>query len=213
MSTAPTTSISYGKLIRNGILAENPIFRVALSLCPAVAVTSSVKGGFWMGVGVLFVQTMVNVTVSVLRKLIHPRIRIPAYILVIATWVTVTDLGLHAAAPAVYKQIGLYIKLIVAFAIILSRAELFASKNKVVPSFFDGIGMGIGFFVALVFIGFFRELIGKGSLWGLSIVATKPILIFIMPAGGFFAVGLLMGFFNWLDIRFFGGTGSSGGGH
>jgi electron transport complex protein RnfE len=206
-------NISYIRLIRNGIFAENPIFRVALSLCPAVAVTSTVKGGFYMGIGVLFVQTMVNVTVSLFRKFIHPRVRIPAYILIIATWVTVTDLGLHAVAPAVYKQIGLYIKLIVAFAIILSRAEIFASKNKVTPSLFDGVGMGIGFFFALMLISFFRELVGKGSLWGYPLIATKPMLIFILPAGGFFAVGLLMGLFNWIDIRFFGGTGSSGGGH
>lgn len=204
---------SYWDLIKNGIFAENPIFRVALSLCPAVAVTSGVKNGFLMGIAVLFVQTMVNVTISVIRKFIHPRVRIPSYMFVIATWVTVTDLLMAAFARDVYKQMGLYIQLIVAFAIILSRAELFASKNRVVPSFFDGLGMGIGFLFALIVISFFRELLGKGSIWGLHIVEFKPLLIMILPTGGFFAVGLLMGLFNWIDIKFFGGTGASGGGH
>jgi electron transport complex protein RnfE len=204
---------SYWALIKNGIFAENPIFRVALSLCPAVAVTSGVKNGFLMGIAVLFVQTMVNVTISVIRNFIHPRVRIPSYMFVIATWVTVTDLLMAAFARDVYKQMGLYIQLIVAFAIILSRAELFASKNKVVPSFFDGLGMGIGFLFALVVISFFRELLGKGSIWGLHIVEFKPLLIMILPTGGFFAVGILMGLFNWIDIKFFGGTGASGGGH
>lgn len=204
---------SYWSLIKNGIFAENPIFRVALSLCPAVAVTNAVKNGFLMGIAVLFVQTMVNVTISLLRNFIHPRVRLPSYMFIIATWVTVTDLLMAAFARDVYKQMGLYIQLIVAFAIILSRAELFASKNKVAPSFFDGLGMGIGFLFALVVISFFRELLGKGSIWGIHIVEFKPLLIMILPTGGFFAVGILMGLFNWIDIKFFGGTGASGGGH
>ena len=204
---------SYLQIVKNGIFAENPIFRVALSLCPAVAVTSGVKNGFLMGIAVLFVQVMANVTISVVRKFIHPRVRIPSYMFIIATWVTVIDLVMAAFARDVYKQMGLYIQLIVAFAIILSRAELFASKNKVTPSFFDGLGMGIGFLFALVVISFFRELLGKGSLWGVHIVDFKPLLIMILPTGGFFAVGLLMGLFNWIDIRFFGGGGASGGGH
>jgi electron transport complex protein RnfE len=117
-----------------------------------------------------------------------------------------------AFARDVYAQMGLYIKLIVAFAIILSRSELFASKNKVVPSFFDGLGMGVGFLLALVIMGFFRELLGKGSLWGIPIVNTKPLLIMILPTGGFFVMGLLMGLFNWIDIKFFGGKGAAGAG-
>jgi H+/Na+-translocating ferredoxin:NAD+ oxidoreductase subunit E len=204
---------SYSQIVKNGIFAENPIFRVALSLCPAVAVTSGMKNGFLMGIAVLFVQVMANVTVSAVRKFIHPRVRLPSYMFIIATWVTVIDLVMAAFARDVYKQMGLYIQLIVAFAIILSRAELFASKNKVTPSFFDGLGMGIGFLFALVVISFFRELLGKGSLWGVHIVDFKPLLIMILPTGGFFAVGLLMGLFNWIDIRFFGGGGASGGGH
>lgn len=208
-----SSTSNYWGLIKNGIFAENPIFRVALSLCPAVAVSSGVKNGFLMGVAVLFVQTMVNVTVSIIRRFIHPKVRIPTYMFVIATWVTVTDLMMAAFARDVYRQMGLYIQLIVAFAIILSRAELFASKNKMTPSFFDGLGMGLGFFFALIVISFFRELLGKGSLWGIPVVDFKPMLIMILPTGGFFAVGILMGLFNWIDIRFFGGGGASGGGH
>jgi electron transport complex protein RnfE len=206
--------ISYWELFINGIFGENPVFRLALSLCPAVAVTNSVRNGFLMGIAVLFVQTMANVTTSLIRKFIHPKVRIPSYMFIIATWVTVTDLAMAAYARDVYAQMGLYIKLIVAFAIILSRAEVFASKNRVIPSFFDGLGMGSGFMLALVIIGFFRELLGKGSVWGYQIIQTNPLLIMILPAGGFFAVGILMGFFNWIDMKYFGGKGAGGaGGH
>jgi len=190
------------ELIKNGIFAENTIFKLAISLCPSIAVTNSVKNGFVLGVAVLFVQTMVNITVAALRKVINSRIRIPVFMLVISGWVTVVDMIVAAMAPEAYKQIGLYIQIIVAFASILARAELFASKNKVSASFFDGIGMGIGFLVALVIIAFFRELLGRGSLWGFELTGgVKPMLIMIMPAGGFFAVGILMAFFNWMEQR------------
>lgn len=200
------------KVFKNGIFSENPVFRLALSLCPAVAVTSGVKNSFLMGVAVLFVQTMSNVTVSIIRNFIHPRVRIPSYIFIIATWVTITDLLMAAFARDVYKEMGLYIQLIVAFAIILSRLESFASKKEVLPSFVDGLGMGFGFLIALVLIGFVRELLGKGALWGYQFTLTKPLLIMILPTGGFFVMGLLMGLFNWIDRRFFGG-GGAGEGH
>lgn len=205
--------ISYLQLIKNGIFSENPIFRVALSLCPAVAVTNRLKNGLMMGIAVLFVQVMVNITTSSIKNYIHPKVRIPSYMFIIATWVTVTDLLMAAFARDVYAQMGLYIKLIVAFAIILSRAELFASKHKVTPSLFDGIGVGLGFLIALVIIGFFRELLGKGSVWDIPIVDFKPLLIMVLPTGGFFAVGILMAIFNWIDMKFFGGSAPSGGGH
>lgn len=195
--------VNYKELILNGIVKENTIFKLALSLCPSIAVTSGLKNGVLMGVAVLFVQVMVNTTISLIRKFIHSRIRLPIFMLVISGWVTVTDMTMAAAVPDVYKQMGLYIQLIVAFASILARAEMFASKNKIAPSMADGIGMGIGFLFALTVISFFRELIGKGSLWGIPIINTKPLLIMILPAGGFFAVGILMALFNWIDIRFF----------
>ncbi len=212
------SQVNYGTIVKNGIFGENPVFRLALSLCPAVAVTSGVKNGFLMGVAVLFVMTMVGGTVSLLRKFISPKVRIPAYMFIIATWVTVTDLVMAAYARDVYKQMGLYIMLIVAFAIVLSRAEMFASKNKLLPSLVDGAAMGMGFLLALVLLGIFRELLGKGSLWGYQIIfsdgkAVKPLLIMILPTGGFFAMGLLMGGLNWIDRKFFGGSGGGGGAH
>ncbi len=200
---AQTGKVNYIELITNGIVKENTIFKLALSLCPSIAVTNNLKNGVLMGVAVLFVQVMVNITISLMRKIIHPRIRLPIFMLVISGWVTITDMSMAAAVPDVYKQMGLYIQLIVAFASILARAEMFASKNRIAPSMADGIGMGIGFLFALTVISFFRELIGKGSVWGMPIVHTKPLLIMILPAGGFFAVGILMAFFNWIDVKFF----------
>jgi electron transport complex protein RnfE len=208
-----SNNISYGTILKNGMFGENPVFRLALSLCPAVAVTGGVKNGFLMGVAVLFVMTMVNGTVSLLRNFINPKVRIPSYMFIIATWVTVTDQVMAATQRAVYKEMGLYIVLIVAFAIVLSRAEMFASKNKLLPSLVDGFAMGLGFLLALVLLGIFREFLGKGSLWGAQILPGKPVLIMIMPAGGFFAMGLMMGWLNWIDRKFFGGTGASSGGH
>ncbi len=202
--------ISYLQLIKNGIFKENTIFRLVISLCPSIAVTNSVRNGFLLGVAVLFVQTMVNTTVALLRRFIHPRIRIPIFMLIISGWVSVVDMVMAAYARAAYKEIGLYIQIIVAFASILARAEMFASKNRPLAAFFDGFGSGLGFLLALVVISFFRELLGKGSLWGFQIVNAKPLLIMIMPAGGFIAVGLLMGFFNWIDMRFYGGKGAGG---
>jgi electron transport complex protein RnfE len=208
-----SNNVNYWSIFKNGIFGENPVFRLALSLCPAVAVTSGVKNGFLMGVAVLFVMTMVNATVSLIRSFINPKVRIPAYMFIIATWVTVTDQVMAATQRAVYKEMGLYIVLIVAFAIVLSRAEMFASRNKLLPSIVDGAAMGLGFLLALVLLGVFREFLGKGSLWGAHILPGKPVLIMIMPAGGFFAMGLVMGWLNWIDRKFFGGTGGGGGGH
>ncbi len=202
--------ISYSQLVLNGIFKENTIFRLVISLCPAIAVTNNVRNGFLLGIAVVFVQVMVNSTVALIRNFIHPRIRIPIFMLIISGWVTVVDLLMAAYARAAYKEIGLYIQIIVAFASILARAEMFASKNKIAPAFFDGLGSSLGFLVALVFISFFRELLGKGSLWGFSILGAKPMLIMILPAGGFLVTGLLMGFFNWIDMRFYGGKGAGG---
>ncbi len=196
------STISNWELIKNGIIKENTIFKLALSLCPSIAVTNNLRNGVLMGVAVLFVQVMVNITISMMRKIIHPKIRLPIFMLIISGWVTVTDMSMAAFAPDAYKQMGLYIQLIVAFASILARAEMFASKNTFVPAMSDGIGMGIGFLFALTVISFFRELIGKGSLWGYAIINAKPLLVMILPAGGFFAVGILMALFNWVDMRY-----------
>ena len=203
------------QLILNGIFAENPVFRLALSLCPAVAVTTTVLNGVLLGVAVLCVQVLSSVTVTLARGLIHPRVRIPVYTVIIAVWVSAIDMTLAAFTPALYAQIGLYVKLIVAFAIIISRLEVFASRQPLVPSFFDGLGMGLGFLIALVTIGAFRELLGSGSFAGIPLAPGKPLLFFALPAGGFFSIALLMALFNWVEHRTRGGkaapAGSSGG--
>ncbi len=198
------------ELIKNGMFGENTIFRMAISLCPSIAVTNGMKNGLALGIAVVFVQTMVNATVSLMRNFIHPKIRIPIFMLIIAGYVTIIDLLMATYARPIYKEIGLYIQIIVAFASIFARAEVFANKNKVFASVCDGLGMGIGFLFAMLVISFFRELLGKGELFGYSIISGNPLLIMILPAGGFLAVGLLMGFFNWIDMRFFGGKGASG---
>jgi len=207
MSQKPKSNL---ELIKNGMFGENTIFRMAISLCPSIAVTNGMKNGVALGISVVFVQTMVNMTISLMRKFIHPKIRIPIFMLVIAGYVTIIDLLMATYARPIYKEIGLYIQIIVAFASIFARAEVFASKNKVWSSICDGFGMGLGFLLAMIVISFFRELLGKGALFGYPIVSGSPLLIMILPAGGFLAVGLLMGFFNWIDMRFFGGKGASG---
>ena len=192
-------------LILNGLFAENPVFRLALSLCPAVAVTTTLGNGFIMGVAVLAVQVLSSVTVALVKGGIHPRVRIPVYTVIIAVWVSVIDMALAAYAPALYAQVGLYIKLIVAFAIIISRLEVFASRHPVLPSFWDALGMGLGFLVALLLIGAVRELLGSGAIAGFALVPFKPLLFFALPAGGFFTIALLMAAFNWAEQRRNGG--------
>lgn len=189
------------ELLWRGIFAENPVFRLALSLCPAVAVTTSVKNGLYMGLAVLAVQVLSSLTVAIFKNWIHDKVRIPVYTIIIAVWVTVIDMVLAAMVPGVYAEIGLYIKLIVAFAIIISRLEVFASRHPVWPSVMDGIGMGVGFCFAMVLIGSFREVLGSGSFWGIQIVDARPIMLFVLPAGGFFTIGLLMAAMNWMDLK------------
>ena len=201
------------ELILNGIFAENPVFRLALSLCPAVAVTTTVANGFILGFAVLFVQVLSSVTVALTKDFIHPRVRIPAYTIIIALWVSAIDMILAAYFPVLYSQVGLYVKLIVAFAIIISRLEYFASRHPLVPSFWDGFGMGMGFLLALVAIGAMRELLGAGTLLGFPLVKNKPLLFFALPAGGFFSIALLMAFFNWIELRGGGKPASGGGAH
>jgi len=212
----PGPAPSAKQLILNGIFAENPVFRLALSLCPAVAVTNTVLNGLLLGVAVLCVQVLSSVTVTLARGLIHPRVRIPVYTIIIAVWVSAIDMTLAAFTPALYAQVGLYVKLIVAFAIIISRLEVFASRQPLVPTFFDGLGMGLGFLIALLTIGAFRELLGSGSFAGIPLAPGKPLLFFALPAGGFFSIALLMAFFNWVERRRGGGRATpvkSAGGH
>ncbi len=202
------------QLLLNGILNENPVFRLALSLCPAVAVTNTVANGFILGVAVLAVQVLSSLTVAIARDVIHPRVRIPVYTIIIAVWVSAIDMTLAAFVPALYAQVGLYIKLIVAFAIIISRLEMFASRQPIVPSFWDAVGMGLGFMLALMVIGALREVLGAGAFFGIPLFKTKPLLFFALPAGGFFSIALLMALFNAIERKVTGGTSTpAAGGH
>jgi len=202
-------------LLKNGIFGENPVFRLALSLCPAVAVTTTVANGIMLGIAVLLVQVLSSVTVALTRRWIHPRVRIPVYTIIIAVWVSAIDMVLAGFFPLLYAQVGLYVKLIVAFAIIISRLEVFASRMPLIPTFWDGLGMGLGFLLALVAIGVLREVLGNGTLLGMRIVAERPLLFFALPAGGFFSIALLMAFFNVLERRMSRGStpAQTGGSH
>lgn len=200
-------------LLMRGLFDENPVFRLALSLCPAVAVTTSIKNGLMLGVAVLIVQVLSSISASLLKNLIISKIRIPVFTIIIAIWVSVMDMVLAAFFPDVYAEVGLYVKLIVAFAIIISRMELFSMKHKVVPSFWDGFGMGLGFLLAMFLTGAFRELVGAGSLFGITIVNFSPLLLVILPAGGFFTIGLIMALFNWVDLKLGRKLPAGGGGH
>ncbi len=181
-------------IFKNGIITENPIFVLALSLCPALAVTSEAINALTMGLSVMFVITANNTVVSIIRKFVNPKVRVPVYITSIATIVTLVQLVLQAFAPELYKALGIYLALIVVFAIILARAEVFASKHSVVPSFFDGLGMGAGFCIALVIIGVIRELLGSGTVFGMHVMGSwyNPALIMILPPGAFILIGYLV---------------------
>lgn len=182
-------------IFSKGVFKENPIFVLALSLCPALAVTSSVANALTMGLSVLFVISTNNIVVSMTRKIVNPKVRVPVYITFIATIVTFVQLILEAYFPILYESLGIYLSLIVVFAIILARAEVFASKNKVVPSFLDGLGMGCGFTVSMVSIGAIRELLGSGKLLGFQVFGSwyNAPLIMILPAGAFILIGYMIG--------------------
>jgi len=196
------TAKSSTQLVINGLLNENPIFRLALSMCPAVGISTTVMNGLLLGVAVLFVQVCSSCTIALIKNFIHPRIRIPTYTLTIATWVTVIDLVLSAYAPVAYKAMGIFVKLIVAFAIITMRLEVFACKNTIGKSFFDGFGMGLGFLFGMVTLGFVRELLGLGTLLGHDVLGFRPLLFFALPLAGFFCVGFMMALYNYIEIVF-----------
>lgn len=190
--------MSLWEIFYKGIFEANPIFRLALSLCPALAVTSTALNALGMGLSVLVVITANNVVVSIFRRHVNPKVRVPVYITSIATIVTLVQLILEAFAPLLYKELGIYLALIVVFAIILARAEVFAAKNPVIPSFFDGLGMGTGFAGAMLLVGVIREILGSGTLFGIQVLGDyyNPPLIMILAPGGFILMGLLIGAFN-----------------
>jgi len=189
------------KTIKNGIINENPTFMQLLGMCPTLAVTTSLSNGIGMGLSVTFVLTLSNMLVSMLRKLIPQKIRIAAYVVIIATFVTVVDLVLKAYIPALSQSLGLFIPLIVVNCIILARAEAFASKNGVMKSAADGIGMGLGFTIALSIISAIREILGNGTILGMSVGISAPATIMLLPPGGFLTLGLLLGIINVIKNR------------
>ena len=192
-----------GERLINGLVKENPTFVLMLGMCPTLAVTTSAINGLGMGLSTMVVLALSNAIIALLRNIIPDRVRIPAFIVIIASFVTVVDFLLQGFIPSLYSALGLYIPLIVVNCIILGRAESYASKNPVIPSLFDGIGMGLGFTVALTLIGAIRELIGAGTLFDIRVMPTayEPVAIFIMAPGAFFVLAALTAIQNKIRIN------------
>ncbi len=186
--------------LTRGIVKENPVLVMLLGMCPTLGVTTSAINGLGMGLATMFVLMMSNIAISCVKKVIPNIVRIPSFIVIIASFVTVLEMLMQAYTPGLYAALGIYIPLIVVNCIILGRAEAFASKNTVFQSLLDAIGMGIGFTLALVLLGGIRELLGNGSIFGFSFVSENatPLLIFIMPPGAFLALGGIIAVVNKL---------------
>ena len=186
------------KLIKNGIIDENPTFMQVIGMCPTLAVTSSAINGIGMGLAATAVLICSNIFVSLLRKIIPDSVRIPCFIVVIATFVTIIEFVLKAYVPSLYASLGLFIPLIVVNCLILARAEAFAAKNGPVASAFDGIGMGLGFTIALGCMGLVREFIGSGTAFGITVLpeAFPKTLLFVMAPGAFFTLACMMAILN-----------------
>lgn len=191
------------KIIKNGIIDENPTFAQVIGMCPTLAVTSSAINGIGMGLSTAAVLICSNLFISLLRKVIPDKVRIPCFIVVIATFVTIIQFLLQAYLPSLNASLGLYISLIVVNCLILARAEAFASKNSPIDSIFDGIGMGLGFTVALGFLGLVREFIGAGTLFDVTVLpdAFPKTLLFVMAPGAFFTLGCLMALLNYFKNK------------
>ncbi|MCK4538364.1 MAG: electron transport complex subunit E [Candidatus Krumholzibacteria bacterium] len=185
-----------------GFWSENPVFRLLLGLCPTLAVTTSAENGIGMGLATTFVLFCSNTVISILRKVIPKKVRIPAFIVTIATFVTIVDLVMNGYFHALHKSLGLFIPLIVVNCIILGRAEAFASKNGLFYSMIDGLGMGLGFTLSLFVLGGIREILGNGSILGISIFGSgyNPLLLMILPPGAFIVLGILLGLMNKAEI-------------
>ncbi len=186
------------KEFTKGFIKENPVFVMALGLCPTLAVSSSVINAIGMGLAATFVLVCSNIIISLIKGFIPNKIRIPAYIVVIASFVTIVDMVMEAYVPALHKSLGLFIPLIVVNCIILGRAEAFAGKNNTILSILDGFGMGFGFTLALIIIATIREILGAGQFLGMNVLPAtyKPMLVAILAPGAFIVMGLLMGAMN-----------------
>ena len=182
----------------NGVIYENPTFRLVLGTCPTMAITTSAINGIGMGAAATFVLIGSNVVISLLRNIIPNKVRIPAFVIVICTFVTMVQMIMQAYLPSLYASLGMFIPLIVVNCIILARAEAFASKNGVLASAVDGLGMGFGFTLAITFMGMLRELFGNGTIFGAQVFGAsyEPMLLLILPAGGFLVFGLMLAAIN-----------------
>lgn len=200
------------RIVTNGILASNPVFRLVLGMCPTLAISTSAFNGLGMGVAATVVLVCSNALVSLLRKVIPDKVRIPAYVLIIATFVTLVEMLLRKFVPALYDALGIYLPLIVVNCIILARAEAFASTNKVGDSVLDGLGMGLGFTLALLLLGVIREFLGSGTFFvgsfgdaefGVTLgkLPDYAMSVFVMPAGGFLTLGLVMAAINAISDK------------
>ncbi len=190
-------------VLKNGVLDENPTFRLLLGMCPTLAITTAAINGIGMGLAATFVLVGSNVFVSLLRNFIPPKVRIPAFVVIIAAFVTIVQLVLKAFVPALDKALGIYIPLIVVNCIIIARSEAFAYKNGVGASFLDGIGMGVGFTIALVIVASIREILGNGTIFGAQLFGDNflPAVGMVSPSGGFITLGLVIALINWIMAR------------
>lgn len=188
--------------LKTGIITENPVFIQVLAMCPTLAVTSSVKNAAGMALAATIVLIGSNAVISLIRKLVPDKIRIPAYIVVIATFVTLIQFLLQAYIPDLYKSLGIFLPLIVVNCVILGRAEAYASKNKVIPSIFDAIGMGLGFGLAIVILATFREVLGNGTFYGLQVLPKSyvPAMVMTSAPGAFITLGILLASLNQYKI-------------
>ena len=190
------------KELLRGIIKENPTFVLVLGLCPTLAVSVSIINGIGMGIAATFVLLGSNIIISLLRNIIPDRIRIPCFIVIIATFVTINELFMKAYSPALNRALGIYVPLIVVNCIVLGRAEAYAQKQTVINSLFDALGMGIGFTWALILISGIREFLGAGKLLGYTLLkGFEPAFVLAMPSGALLVIGLLLGFFNALKSR------------
>ena len=195
--------MNLAKVFKNGLIDENPTFVQVIGMCPTLAVSTSAINGIGMGLSTAAVLICANLVISLIRKITPDKIRIPIFIVVIATFVTIVGMLLKAYVPALDKALGIYIPLIVVNCLILARAESFAFKTGAMPSIVDGVGQGLGFTVALTIIGAVRELLGNGSLFGMTLFGAsfQPVLIFILPPGAFLTLGFLFAGFNKLRSK------------
>ena len=184
------------KIFSKGFFKENPILVLLLGMCPTLATTSSAINGLGMGIATTFVLTSSNVVISLLAGFIPDKVRIPSFIVVIASFVTIVDLVMQAYVPDLYETLGIFIPLIVVNCIVLARAEAFASKNRLLPSLLDGAGMGLGFTMALGILGSIREILGNGSIFNYKLIKGDAILVFILAPGAFIALGYLIALIN-----------------